>query len=150
MITYPEGIDCVWLAADRQGQVAAFVTAGCAPIPAPALCYDALLIEDVENEVSKLPVCSEVRLLVEMKRPDDFLAIAARGIYAYDWRDLHRGSRDAKNVYEPVAVPSSPIHVDNLPDNLRSLAASVLLVSQLFANRLPIDICSEIRCCYPK
>lgn len=30
--SYPEGGDCFWLASDRDGNMGAFITAGCGPI----------------------------------------------------------------------------------------------------------------------
>ena len=45
---YPEGIDCVWLASDREGRVGAFITAGVGPIPAEALSSVYMPVEDIE------------------------------------------------------------------------------------------------------
>ena|ERR1043166_7291195 len=91
---YPNGLDCVWLASDRTGHVEAFVTAGAGPIPVAALSGASLPIGDVEQAVCELPRISNVRLLVQMRRPDDFIEMAQRGAFTYDWHDIHRTVRE--------------------------------------------------------
>ena len=96
---YPTGLNSVWIAKDRNGHLGAFVTGGIGPIPDRALNRDFLAVEDIEEAVCKLPLVSDSRLLVTMKRPDAFVAIAKRGFFVYDWRDVHRTERES---YEKI------------------------------------------------
>jgi hypothetical protein len=91
---YPGQIDCVWIASDRDGHVGAFVTAGVGPIPELALnSAEPLLVEDIEEAILKLPKVSDCRLLVSIPRPDSFIDMAERGLFVYDWSDVHRTTR---------------------------------------------------------
>jgi len=63
---YPEGIDCVWLASDREGRGGAFITAGVGPISAEALSSVYMPVEDIEGHLCQLPPVSQVQLLVSV------------------------------------------------------------------------------------
>jgi len=95
---HPEGIDCIWLASDREGHVDAFITAGVGLIPAEALSSVHMPVEDIESRLFQLPPVSQVRLLVSVKRPDDFIDLAERGAFVYDWPDINRTAREALRV----------------------------------------------------
>jgi hypothetical protein len=137
---YPEGIDCVWLASDREGHLGAFITAGVGPIPAEALKSDYVPVEDIEGLVCDMPHVSGARLLVSVKRPDDFVDLAERGVFVYDWTDIHRTARDAVRAYEPVAVPVKPIKVDVLPADLAAVAQALKFVDVAFADEKRLDV----------
>src|SRR5215472_14947016 len=89
---YPINLDCVWIASDRDEHCAAFVTAGVGPIPALVLNNTAksVLIESIWEAILRLPKVSTCRLLVSVPRPDSFIAMAERGLFVYDWSDVHR------------------------------------------------------------
>jgi len=74
-----------------------------------------------ELRIRALPRTSGARTLVSYKWLDDFVAIAERGIFAYDWSDVHRTLQDAIGVYELIAVPSKPIRVVDLPCDIAAL-----------------------------
>jgi hypothetical protein len=122
------GIDCAWLAADSTGQVAIFTTAGEGPVPEAALSA----IETLEANVHLLPEVSAFELLVSIKRPEDFVAFASRGLFAYDWSDIHKTAVNTLNAYELLARPISPITVAELPASLRVLATSSTLSGTVF------------------
>jgi hypothetical protein len=143
---YPDGIDCVWIASDRDGHVGAFVTGGVGPIPAKALNEDGLLIEELEEEICRLPRVSGSHLLFSVKRPDDFIAIAERGIFVYDWRDVHRTANDSSYVYEPIASPVNPIKVDALPKLLKKLAKNIEFFNLAFIESGNIDVKDQFEC----
>jgi hypothetical protein len=84
---YPDGVDCVWVAFDRDGHLGAFVTGGSGPIPVHLLAPGLLAVEDIETRLALLPRVSAAGLLVQIKRPDDFVAMAERGLFVYDWSD---------------------------------------------------------------
>mgnify|MGYP001269893781 FL=1 len=143
---YPEGIDCVWLASDHDGHLGAFITAGIGPIPEDALDSVHMPVEDIEDRLCQLPPVSQARLLVSVKRPDDFIDLAERGVFVYDWTDINRTAREALRVYEPVAVPTKPITASSLPSDLAALAKVLRLADIAFAACKAIDIRAHLSC----
>lgn len=122
---YPEQIDCLWLATDIEGNVAALVTAGEGSIPQAVL--DQLFpIEEIGMLVMELPLVTAARLRVPLPRPDDFLDLAGRGIFAYDWSDIHRTLSQAMHAYELIAVPEMPVKATDLPAEVATIAQTVV------------------------
>jgi hypothetical protein len=114
------GVDCGWLAVDRDGHVAVFYTGGEGPIREGADPYD----EAAEDALREMAETSQFELLVAYPRPDDFVEAARRGLYAYDWSDVHRSDGDGIEGYELVARPDRPIHWTELPEPARTAAAA--------------------------
>lgn len=68
---YPLQVDCISVASDRDGHVAAFVTAGIGPIPAVVLNNtESLLVNDSEEAILRLPKVSACRLIASVPRQD--------------------------------------------------------------------------------
>src|SRR5579859_6928391 len=118
---YPHQIDCVWLAADPTGHLAAMITAGEGPIPACLLAHD-LEAMNIEETLLDLPIIGEAQLSVQVPDPSSFLALSMRGLFVYDWTDIHRMHAEARRAYELVSSPSTCIGVQNLSITLRELA----------------------------
>ncbi|WP_175874368.1 hypothetical protein [Burkholderia sp. BCC0397] len=132
--SYPEGVDCVWLASDREGNIGAFITAGCGPIPEVVIDYEYIDIDNIEGRLCELPIVSGAKLLVSVKRPDDFIDLAERGLFVFDWADIARTDLSASRVYELVAMPNNPISEISLlsdPD-LSGLARFCRLMRYVF------------------
>jgi hypothetical protein len=122
---YPHHLDCLWLAHDRNNHIGGFVTAGLGPIPVDLLDLDASKVRESGRLSSDLPKVSGSRLLVSMyKDPSSFLDLAERGIFVYDWTDIH-GGRLYTDAYELVATPTTPLLLASLPDRLRALTSLV-------------------------
>ena len=130
---YPDGLDCVWLASDRDGYIAAFITAGIGPIPSDVLKSCNIPIEEIEDKVCEMPKTAQARLLVSVKRPDSFIDLAERGVFVYDWTDVNRIAQEELKVYEQVAIPTQPITIDILAPNLVALAKAVNFPNVTFA-----------------
>jgi len=145
---YPDGFDCVWLATDRDGHLGAFVTAGIGPIPVQALNTDHMPVEDIEEQVWKLPRVSGARLLITVVRPDDYVAFAERGLFVYDWSDVHRIARESIHAYELMAAPVHPITLDALPGELSSSLGSLIIrLDQVaFVECLLLDVHAHESC----
>ena len=143
---YPDGIDCVWLASDRDGYLGAFITAGVGPIPSEALECDYVPVSEIESQICAMPKVSKCRLLVSVKRPDDFIDLAERGFFVYDWTDINRTRREETRMYEPVATPTTPIKADSLFGELAFVANALKLKQEAFADQLGIDVCSYMMC----
>lgn len=143
---YPQGIDCVWLASDRDGRVAAFVTAGEGPVPESALADAAVELSDIEDRLNELPPQAQARLFVSIPEPESFVALAQRGLYVYDWTDAHRPSSAARNAYQRVAAPTAAIAVDALPEDLAAVARSACFAGITFDVDDAVDVRTHPRC----
>lgn len=145
--SYPQGVDCAWPAVDKFGNVAVFITAGEGPIPRDAIVGSALPLEAMERMLMELPVTSEWRLSISVPRPDDFIALASRGLFVYDWQDLHRSLSDRTRAYDLIAEPTSPISVGLLPDGLRNLAEKYLVGSgTVFGSSKQLNVAEYVDC----
>lgn len=145
-LLYPEGVDCVWIATDHEGYVGAFVTAGVGPIPQLVLGSKGVAIEDIEERICELPPVSKVQVLTSVPRPDDFVAMAERGVFVYDWSDVHRTSRQSIGAYELMAVPETPITVNDLPSDMMQFVKDIKLDGVEYAEAKNIDIRECLEC----
>lgn len=108
MIEYPHGLDCIWIAADLYGNLAAFVTAGQAPIPNVALENSSYMsLSDMGNYIDTLPKKGGYKLFSEDTDTDYFNNLAELGFYVYDWQDIHRPIVQCSDCYEIVSIPLS-------------------------------------------
>jgi len=132
-----EGIDAAWIAIDSRGQVAMFTTGGEGPVPESAIPST----EDAESEVLALPEICGCDLLVNLPRPDEYVAFASRGFFAYDWSDVHSSKKHALGGYELQARPSRPLTLTDLPPSLQGLALSTRLRGASFGSTvITLDI----------
>ena len=146
---YPSGVDCAWLASDRNGHLGTFITAGSAPIPIEALNADFAVV-DLEDALCKLPPVSGVQLLVSVPRPDSYRKLAERGFYVYDWMDVHQPATDATGAYQPVAIPIDPIGFDTLPTELAALARAIDFGAVIFEDHHNLDVRLHMACVTPE
>lgn len=79
----PLGQDDAWLATDAVGHVAIFTNAGPGPISIAVLA-DRRASDQAESLIKALPERGDSQMLVILPRPDDFVAFARRGLFAYD------------------------------------------------------------------
>ncbi|NPU64041.1 hypothetical protein HL667_03420 [Bradyrhizobium sp. 83012] len=146
MPQYPNQIDCVWTASDRDGHVGAFIAAGAGPLPAAAFDSGRISVADIEEHLCRLPVISPWHLLVGVPRPDGYVALCERGLFVYDWTDVHRSLSAATRMYQPVAVPALPLHLDQLPADLHNIASALRLRTVCFDETAALDIRSLLTC----
>ncbi len=85
-ILFPVGRDYAWLAMDASRHIGIFTNAGDGPIPLAVLANRGRT-DRAEKVVLHLPERGGYEMLVKVPRPDDFIAFARRGLYAYDWQD---------------------------------------------------------------
>jgi hypothetical protein len=128
---YPIGIDCCWISADREGRVAALITAGEGEIPGEVLNNDLCEVADIESLAMQLPEVASATVLVTVPRPDSYIDLAERGLYVYDW---------AGGVYELVARPSVGVQLHELAEPLRSIASMAPLSYLSFSDTAVIDV----------
>ena len=127
-----EGIDVAWLAVDALGQVAIFTTAGEGSVPETAFAS----VESAEESVRSLAEISGYELHASVNRPDDFIAFAKRGLFAYDWSDVHRAASKCLGGYELQVRPSSPLRLSQLPTPVQALASATLLSGVTFGSHI--------------
>lgn len=142
---YLKDHDLLWIASDAVGQLAAFLTGGAGPIPKSVLA-EHVDICSVEDDISLLPVVTSPRLLISVPRPDDFVALAQRGLWVYDWQDVHRSSSSATQRYELVAMPVSPASVGDLPVRFGKIAALARFKDISFEDHASLDVSSLAEC----
>jgi hypothetical protein len=116
--------------------------AGQGPIPAWVLTHREQA-DQAEELIGELPERGECHLLVSMPRPDDFVAFARRGFFAYDWGDIQR-TRARTFRYELVAQPKSPVSVEELPPGIASLARGVRFGTLQFADSPSVAVSEHL------
>lgn len=144
-LIYPSGCDYEWLALDSEGYVAIFTSAGCAPIPTSILrqASDADLLSAA---VRDLPIKGKAHMLAPLPRPDDYIYFSSRGLFAYDWRDLHRSSHNCSNAYEMLSKPEHPIRIDEFPEQFRHALARIRFDTLSFRSEEKIAPQSLVSC----
>jgi hypothetical protein len=135
------GFDCAWLVSDIAGCLAAVVTAGAGPIPESVFGGPVDLF-DLERQLLQLPVVGEASSLVEDGDATSFLDLARRGLFVFDWTDVHRTGRAEIGAYQLVAVPACAIHTSDLPADLGAVALRQRLLSA-FGDRLTLDMLAD-------
>lgn len=137
---YTDGIDLVWVCVDKDGYIGAFVTAGIGEIPEIILENNNLLFEKIEDEILSLNKSSNVILTAQLPKSEDFMEIAKRGIFVYDWDNYHQEYSSQPQAYELIATPTTPITVSNISDpNLKFFLESTQQHSLSFKSSLRID-----------
>lgn len=142
---YPEGIDCTWIACDPNGHVAVFISAGEGPIPSRALTSSPVPVDELEVRLLRLQCTSDAELLFTAPRPDSYVELARRGMYVYDWTDIHRTS-DVRCAYEIVARPTRPVGLAGLSADLAACARSTKFSSLLFMSSNLVDPTAYFPC----
>lgn len=84
-----QDFDVGWVATDAVGQVAVFTTGGPGPVPDFAMPS----VENSEEFVLSLPEVSDVDRADAKAGANAFVEVSKRGLFAYDWSDVHRDSR---------------------------------------------------------
>ena len=135
---YPEGMDFVWLAGDSAGHVGAFVTAGCGPVPVEALRTQSL--ENVEEIVRTLSERGDARVVGAKGDLSSFAEMARRGVYVFDWTDVHKAQSRETGFYERTAEPTSPRSASDFAVPLFTFADIDFALSQ------QIDVRSRSSC----
>jgi hypothetical protein len=125
-VELPIGLDYDWLASDADGHIARFTTAGLGPIPTAVIA-----VGHTESLTRALPFIGDYEMRVTLPDPTDFINIARRGFFGYDWRDAARTARLTKS-YEIVSLPLRPVRFEELPPELQQLAGLVRFESLRF------------------
>lgn len=129
---YPSGMDCVWIAVDQAGMLGAFITAGEGGIPFNAIHSTIINFIELEEKILQLPISSLTHLTISVPCPNDFIAIAERGFFVYDWTN--------QNGYELVSIPKTPLHLKQLSHQYMTYLQTLKLKHALFQSTTTIKI----------
>jgi hypothetical protein len=144
---YPADLDFAWIAIDKNQHVGFFITAGEGPIPIEYLNAPTEVFEsEIEKELSKLPQVCNATLIIDVPKPDSFLAPALRGIFVFDWADAGRSYSTATGMYECAAAPTKPVVVSDLPTALAIIAKRLFFSELSFSEAIKVDVCQFLRC----
>jgi hypothetical protein len=115
------GIEFDWLAVDEAGCIGVFSSAGYGPVPA-AVMSEAEALDDAYDRLADLPTVGACTESPQREgRYTDWIEKAARGMYGLDWQVWN-------GPYERLTVPSRPIAVQDLPEDLRRLSVAGRLI----------------------
>lgn len=143
---FPEGWDYAWIASDVDGHLGIFTNAGQGPIPT-AVLVQRELADETEELIRRLPERGVGEMLVTFPRSDDYISFARRGLFAYDWRDVHR-TQGFSHCYELLCRPEVPISITDVSTELAKLAQLVRFDFLRFSNEARVRI-DEIAECNP-
>jgi hypothetical protein len=133
------------LAVDAKGHVEVFTTAGVAPVPSAVLDH-ANWVKPAEQFIDRMPIIGTSQLLVTLPRPNDYLGFASRGLFAYDWQDVHRSDKLKTRCYELIACPAMPISVRDLMPDLERAARLVRFSTLSFDGTSSIAVEQLVPC----
>ena len=120
------GLEFDWLACDADGFVAMLSSAGFGAVPEEAVATaDAL--ETALDRIKLLPVTGEATSISGMTSPDDWIAAARRGVFAFDWEH-------ARDRYRIEGLPSRAIRVDEIADVALRDAVSRVRIPVVFSD----------------
>jgi len=125
------GLELDWLACDEDGFVAMFSSAGFGPVPDAAIAIADSLAE-VFDRIKALPVTGDTAPVSGRTEPDDWIAAAQRGLFAFDWAHT-------RNRYQIEAPPSRPVRLDDIKDELIRQAAERVRIPVRFSQLRWID-----------
>jgi hypothetical protein len=144
-VSFPFDLDYGWIALDGRGNVAFFSNGGEGPIPASVVAERPAIDETEELVLALLPERSKGKALVKTpKVPDAFTRFANRGLFAYDWQDVHKVTREETGCYELVARPSLRLAAVELPGDLARWARLTRLEAMTFEEASMIDLAQYV------
>jgi hypothetical protein len=138
--------DVAWFGVDRLGQIAAFITAGSAPIPRELLNRADLDLATLEQVANRLPKIGEGLLVERSGDMSSFVSLAERGFFVFDWSDVHRTRLEHINAYERVCAPTIALSV-GLVDRIQ--LAAIQFESIIFGNSKKVSIHEFVECVWP-
>ncbi|WP_162626543.1 hypothetical protein [Acinetobacter sp. CFCC 10889] len=122
----------MWIAVDQTGMLGAFITAGEGEISLNAIQSTIINFIELEEKILQFPISSLAHLTTSVPYPNEFIAIAERGFFVYDWTD--------KNRYELVCIPKTPLHLKQLPHQYMTYLQALKLKHSLFQSTTTINI----------
>lgn len=125
-----EGGEFDWFAVDAAGWIGHFSTAGFGPVPIPVL--EQLDVDHqnsvwtLDERILELPITGTANGHLS-GRIDDWLEMARRGLFSFDWKHW-------SGPYLKAATPAVPITIDAVPTDLRQMLWIVRFPAIRFAD----------------
>ena len=120
-----------WLACDADGFVAMFSSAGFGAVPEESVPI-AESLDAALDRIKALPVTGEATSISGRTTPDDWVATARRGLFAFDWAHM-------RDRYQLEGLPSTPVHIDEIPDDVISNVAKRVRIPVRFSQLSWVD-----------
>jgi hypothetical protein len=143
-VELPIGLDYAWLACDADGHVGRFTNVAEGPVPAVVLAVRELA-DRADALTRSLPFVGRHQMRVSLPDPTDFIRLARRGLFGYDWQDATRTTGHT-SCYEVVSVPARALRVEELPPEMRQLAELVRFRGLRFADSNTIRVGGLLEC----
>ena len=119
--------DFEWYAVDRDGFIAFFTSAGFGPIPIVVFRSESLYFE-ITRTISDLSCCGGHRINIAGQlypKPEDWVRMAQRGLFAYDWDSSNAGQYVSCQPYQLIASPARPMNISELPQLIQNSLADI-------------------------
>ena len=109
---YTQELD--WFAIDQRGQVGVFSAINEAPIPCQVgTSYE--LFKELESVILGLPKICDAQLISQANgNLSDWLNYSRKGLFAFDYQDVHRSIENKLKQYDLISVPSKALHASEL------------------------------------
>ncbi len=103
-----------WIAQDNLGQIAIFSAIMEAPIPEiVGKSYE--LYSELELIINRLSEKSKAEPIIKNDgNISDWLEYSKKGLFAFDFQDVHREKKDKLEHYDLISIPSNPIYIRDL------------------------------------
>jgi hypothetical protein len=112
------GFEFDWFARDEAGQLAVFTSAGSGFIPARVFSSTVAPYNGVIAALAGRHTAPVIKVFTGDGSFADWCDLAARGLFAYDFQDLHRVRAAERHGYDLIARPSVPATTLDLPSSL--------------------------------
>jgi hypothetical protein len=108
------GLEFDWFAVDRSGYLGVFATAGEGPIPA-GIWQHREAYNKLSEECLSLPATRLFEKFITASGDfGDWWRFAAQGLFAFDYRDVHRVQSKRSHCYELIARPHDMVPAGSL------------------------------------
>ncbi|MCK8520407.1 hypothetical protein M0D21_02445 [Aquimarina sp. D1M17] len=103
-----------WIAQDNLGQIAIFSAIMEAPIP-KVIGKSYALFSELELIINQLTEKGNAEPITKNNRNiSDWLEYSKKGLFAFDFQDVHREKQDKLEHYDLISIPSNPIYIHDL------------------------------------
>jgi hypothetical protein len=118
------GLEFDWLACDQDGFVGTFSSAGFGPVPDAAIQIADSLDEALDRIKARLTTGGSTSISGRTD-PDDWIATARRGLFAFDWDHM-------RDRYRIEGLPSRPVPLNDIKDDVIRQAAACVRIPVRF------------------
>ncbi|MCF0110349.1 MAG: hypothetical protein HUJ58_00475 [Erysipelotrichaceae bacterium] len=116
--------DIMWFGIDTNGNIFECTSAGCGNVPEYVCRSREETNTLLEYFSDTAPRITDAKLLIPASDNDlttDAIKLASKGIFCFDITDY-----DHDEVYHCIAIPKRPLHVSELPEEIRKLLSDHL------------------------